>query len=81
MVTPAARTAVRCSRTPRRCARGGRAVHGDHAHRRDNSEGCVGRCYAFYDAVERDCDYICDGHDHAAGEEQALDKTRELAEE
>jgi hypothetical protein len=46
-----------------------------------NSEGCVGRCDArCYEAAEPECDCICGGRNHGAGQEQALDNTRELAE-
>ena len=45
-----------------------------------NSEGCVGRCDArCYDAAEPDCDCICGGRNHAAGKQQAIENTRELA--
>jgi len=45
------------------------------------SEGCVGRCDAkCYDAAEDPCDCICQGRNHGAGKQQALDNTRELAE-
>jgi hypothetical protein len=46
-----------------------------------NSEGCVSRCDArCYDADEPDCECICGGRNHGAGQQQALDNTRELAE-
>ena len=46
-----------------------------------NSEGCVGRCDArCYQAAEPDCDCICCGRNHGAGKQQAIDNTRELAE-
>jgi len=46
-----------------------------------NSEGCVGRCNArCYDAAEPDFDCICCGRNHSAGQQQAIDNTRELAE-
>jgi hypothetical protein len=46
-----------------------------------NSEGCIGRCDArCYEAAEPECDCICGGRNHGAGQEQALDNTRELAE-
>ena len=46
-----------------------------------NSEGCVGRCGArCYDAAEEPCECICQGRNHAAGRQQAIDNTRELAE-
>ena len=45
------------------------------------SEGCVGRCDAkCYDAAEEECDCICQGRNHGAGKQQAVDNTRELAE-
>ena len=44
------------------------------------SEGCVGRCDArCYDAAELECDCICEGRNHGAGKQQAIDNTRELA--
>ncbi len=47
-----------------------------------NSEGCVGRCDArCYEASEPDCNCICGGRNHGAGLEQAVDNTRELAEQ
>jgi hypothetical protein len=46
-----------------------------------NSEGCQGRCDAkCYEAHEEECHCICGGRNHGAGQEQALDNTRELAE-
>jgi hypothetical protein len=46
-----------------------------------NSESCVGRCDArCYDAAEESCECICQGRNHAAGREQAIDNTRELTE-
>jgi hypothetical protein len=46
-----------------------------------NSEGCVGRCDArCYEAAEPECDCICGGRNHGAGQESAVDNTRELAE-
>jgi hypothetical protein len=46
-----------------------------------NSEGCVGRCDAkCYEAEWEPCDCICQGRNHGAGKQQALDNTRELAE-
>jgi hypothetical protein len=46
-----------------------------------NSESCVGRCDArCYDAAEEPCECICQGRNHAAGRQQAIDNTRELAE-
>ena len=45
-----------------------------------NSEGCIGRCDArCYDAAEEPCECICQGRNHAAGRQQAIDNTRELA--
>jgi len=47
-----------------------------------SSGGDQGRCDAkCYDASEPDCDCICGGMNHGAGKEQALDNTREMAEE
>lgn len=46
------------------------------------SEGCIGRCDAkCYDAHEVDCDCICGGRNHGAGKNQAVDNTREMAEQ
>jgi hypothetical protein len=46
-----------------------------------NSEGCVGRCDAgCYNAADPDCTCICDGRNHGARKQQAIDNTRELAE-
>jgi hypothetical protein len=46
-----------------------------------NSDGCQGRCDAkCYDAHEPDCDCICGGRNHGAGEQQAIGNTRDLAE-
>jgi hypothetical protein len=45
------------------------------------SKGCVGRRDArCYDADEPECECICNGRNHGAGKQQALDNTRELAE-
>ena len=45
-----------------------------------DSEGCVGRCDAkCYEADWDDCDCICQGRNHGAGKQQAIDNTRELA--
>jgi hypothetical protein len=45
-----------------------------------NSHGCVGRCGArCYQAAEPDCDCICGGRNHGAGQAQAIGNTRELA--
>jgi predicted RNase H-like HicB family nuclease len=47
-----------------------------------SSGGDQGRCDAkCYDAEWDDCDCICGGRNHGAGEEQALENTRELAQE
>ena len=47
-----------------------------------NSEGCVGRCDAkCYDAHEPECDCICGGMNHGAGQQKATDNTREYCEE
>ena len=44
-------------------------------------DGCVGRCDAkCYNAWEPECDCICQGRNHGAGKQQAIDNTRELAE-
>ena len=44
--------------------------------------GEAGRCDAkCYDAREPDCDCICGRRNHGAGREQALDNTRDLAQE
>jgi len=46
-----------------------------------NSDGCQGRCDAnCYDAHEPDCDCICGGRNHGAGQQQAIGNTREMAE-
>jgi len=45
-----------------------------------NSSGCVGRCDAkCYEAKEPDCDCICHGRNHGAGQNKAIENTRELA--
>ena len=47
-----------------------------------NSDGCVGRCDAkCYNATEPHCDCICGGKNHGAGYKQAVDNTRELADQ
>lgn len=44
-----------------------------------NSEGCVGRCDSkCYDAKHPECDCICGGRNHGAGEQKAIENTREL---
>jgi hypothetical protein len=47
-----------------------------------NSEGEIGRCDAKCYGAEPggDCDCICVGRNHAAGQEAAIENTRELAE-
>ena len=46
-----------------------------------NSEGCIGRCDAkCYNATYPECDCICGGANHGVGIQQAIDNTRELAE-
>lgn len=46
-----------------------------------NSEGCAGRCDArCYNAEHGECQCICGGRNHGAGEQRALENTRELAE-
>jgi hypothetical protein len=46
-----------------------------------NSEGCVGRCDAkCYEATHPECDCICGGRNHGAGQQQAMDNTREMVE-
>jgi len=46
-----------------------------------NSDGCVGRCDAkCYNATNPECDCICGGKNHGAGKQQAIENTRELAE-
>ena len=47
-----------------------------------NSDGCVGRCDAkCYNATSMasECDCICNGMNHGAGINKALDNTREYA--
>ena len=47
-----------------------------------NSEGCVGRCDAkCYNAMSIECDCICGGKNHGAGQKQAIANTMEHAEE
>lgn len=47
-----------------------------------NSDGCVGRCDArCYQAMTSKCDCICGGKNHGAGEDQAIENTRNLAHE
>lgn len=47
-----------------------------------NSSGIVGRCDArCYNAKTPDCTCICGGKNHGAGQEKAIDNTRELAED
>ena len=45
-----------------------------------DSSGCVGRCDAkCYNAQEEKCECICHGRNHGAGQKQAIENTRELA--
>lgn len=47
-----------------------------------NSEGCIGRCDAkCYNAKSGICQCICGGANHGVGVNQAIDNTREMAEE
>ena len=47
-----------------------------------NSDGCVGRCDAkCYDAIFPECDCICGGRNHGAGQKQAEANTKEYADE
>lgn len=47
-----------------------------------NSDGVVGRCDAkCYTAKTPKCECICGGMNHGAGESNAIDNTREYAEE
>lgn len=47
-----------------------------------NSDVCVGRCDAkCYNATHPECTCICGGANHGAGQTQAQDNTRELAEQ
>lgn len=47
-----------------------------------NSEGLVGRCDAkCYEAEHPDCDCICGGMNHGAGKGQAVENTRERAQQ
>jgi hypothetical protein len=44
-------------------------------------DGCVGRCDAkCYNAWGPECHCICQGADHGAGRQEAIDNTRELGE-
>lgn len=46
-----------------------------------NSEGCVGRCDArCYEATTPNCECICGGANHGAGQQRAIDNTRRMAE-
>lgn len=43
-----------------------------------NSDGCVGRCDAkCYNATSHECDCICGGANHGAGQQQAVANTRD----
>lgn len=47
-----------------------------------NSEGIVGRCDAkCYLAEHENCECVCGGKNHGAGLQQAMDNTREQAEQ
>lgn len=47
-----------------------------------NSDGCVGRCDArCYNAHDDVCECICNGKNHGAGKDRAMDNTRAMAEE
>lgn len=47
-----------------------------------NSEGCQGRCDAkCYDAKHPECDCICGGKNHGAGQQKAMDNTREMVQQ
>jgi hypothetical protein len=47
-----------------------------------NSNGLVGRCDAkCYNATHPDCDCVCGGRNHGAGQQQAIDNTREMVRE
>jgi hypothetical protein len=44
-------------------------------------DGCVGRCDAkCYNAWGPECHCICQGANHGAGKQEAVDNTREMAE-
>lgn len=46
-----------------------------------NSEGVVGRCNALcYEATTPDCQCVCGGANHGAGQQRAMDNTRQMAE-
>lgn len=46
-----------------------------------NSEGLVGRCDArCYEGRDERCNCVCGGANHGAGEQRAVDNTREHAE-
>ena len=48
----------------------------------DGSGHCVGRCDArCYNATGKTCKCICGGRNHGAGLEQAMENTKEIAEE
>lgn len=47
-----------------------------------NSEGCTGRCDArCHDAASPDCECICGGINHGAGQKKAMENTQRLAEQ
>jgi uncharacterized metal-binding protein len=44
-------------------------------------DGCVGRCDSkCYNAWGSECHCVCQGANHGAGKQEAIDNTRELAE-
>ena len=46
-----------------------------------NSSGLVGRCDAkCYDAIDQKCTCICDGANHGAGKQKAIQNTSQMAE-
>jgi hypothetical protein len=47
-----------------------------------NSDGCVGRCDAkCHNAKHAVCHCVCGGRNHGAGKQQAIENTRELAQQ
>ena len=47
----------------------------------DKGAACVGRCDArCYEASEPHCDCICGGRNHGAGQQRAMDNTRDMCE-
>lgn len=46
------------------------------------NDGCVGRCDArCYNARSKTCDCICGGKNHGAGQQKAIENTRDMFEE